>query len=286
VWLGIGVASLNNDVLVFHDADIHDYSLDLPARLAYPLVDKELDFFCSKAYYSRLTDQRFYGRVVRLFVWPFLDSLIKIAGDNSRFLSYLRAFRYPLSGEFALASDLAENVRIPTDWGLEMSLLSEVYRNASIKRLCQVDLGTYSHKHRDVGDDVSEGLLRMVRDIIITTLRSHTETEGFVVTPENLVAMRVMYRRTAQEYVRKYFVDAKVNSMNYDRHIEDATIERFVDVITDAGGDYLRDPARHQIPDWLRVRSARPDTARNIMATTRQFEAFKEDLNNLTPETH
>jgi glucosyl-3-phosphoglycerate synthase len=207
-----------------------------------------------------------------------------IGNRPSEFLAYLRAFRYPLSGEFALSSDLAMNVRIPTDWGLEMSMLSEVYRNASMKRVCQVDLGTYSHKHRDVGSDSSSGLLRMVRDIVITTLRTYTETEGFVATPENLLALRVQYRRAAQEYVRKYFVDAVVNGINYERHHEEATIESFAEVIAEAGQTYLQDPARHQIPDWLRILSAKKDMTRLVMATTRRFQRAKHELGDLTKE--
>lgn len=277
VWLGIGVAALNNSTIVFHDADIHDYSVDVPSRLAYPLVHKDLDFFYSKAYYSRLTHSRFYGRVVRLFVWPFLDSLIKLDGQTSSFLNYLRSFRYPLSGEFALSADLAKNVRIPTDWGLEMSLLSEVYRNTSMKRICQVDLGTYSHKHREVGESSDDGLLRMVRDIVMTTLRTYTETEGFVVTPDKLRALRVLYRRAAQEYILKYFVDAAVNGLDYERHREESTIERFAEIVTEAGAQLIDEPGAGQIPDWLRVMSARKDMHRMLTATTRRFERRMEE---------
>jgi glucosyl-3-phosphoglycerate synthase len=283
VWLGIGVAALNNNAVVFHDADIRDYSVDIAGRLAYPLLNKDLDFVYSKAFYSRLTDGKFYGRVVRLFVWPFLDSLMKINNHPSEFLQYLRSFRYPLSGEFALSSDLAMNVRIPTDWGLEMSLLSEVYRNTSLKRVCQVDLGTYSHKHRQVGSRADRGLLRMVRDIIFTTLRTYTETEGFIANPATFRALQILYRRSAQEYILKYFVDAAANGLNYERHREEATIESFASVITEAGQRFMEDPGRDQIPDWLRTVSAKPDMHRLIKATTRRFHNINE-ADELTQE--
>jgi glucosyl-3-phosphoglycerate synthase len=264
VWLGIGAAAVDNYAIACHDADIESYSPRLLSSLLLPVIDPDLDFFFTKGYYARLTGDQLYGRVARLFVAPFLEAVNQHLGRRSPYLRYLRAFRYPLSGEFAMTSDLAMNIRVPTDWGLEMGLLAEVYRNASPKRICQVDLGLYSHKHQAVGTKPSEGLQRMAGDICSTVLRTLTENEGQEVSPSTLLALRVMYQRSAQDYVRRYFVDAKVNGLSYDRHREEQLIEVFARIIQDAGAGYLEHPTRAQVPDWLRVLSAGPATQQRV----------------------
>jgi glucosyl-3-phosphoglycerate synthase len=280
VWLGSGVADNDNYALAFHDADTENYDRTYPARLLFPIVNRELDYYYSKAYYSRITDNRFYGRVVRLFVWPFLEALQKLAQDRSPFLRYLRAFRYPLSGEFAAVSDLVANVRVPTDWGLEGGLLGEVYRNASLKRICQVDLGVYSHKHRPVGETNDQGLRRMVRDFSATIFRSVTELDGMVLSEPLLLSLRVLYHRQAQDYIRKYFADSRANGLTYDRHEEETAVEQFMLAIEDAGRAYFTDPRRNQLPDWIRALSARPtlqaDLTRHTVFRAQQRDELRE----------
>ena len=259
VWLGIGAASVHNDALAIHDADIEDYHPRMVDRLLMPLLSEELEFFIAKGYYARLTQDKLYGRVVRLFVWPFLDALQSVLPRPSPFLSYLRSFRYPLSGEMALTADLAKNLRMPTDWGLELGLLGEVYRNASPKRICQVDLGFYSHKHKAVGGSSHEGLLRMVTEIATTVYRLLATNEGATITEDLLTTLRIMYRREAQDAVRRYHADSVMNRLEYDRHAEEMTVERFERMIPEAGEAFRRSPLADQIGEWLRVISANPD---------------------------
>ena len=235
VWLGLGVAAPENYCLAVHDGDIEDYSSTLLPKMLLPIIDPDLDFFFTKGYYARITGDKLYGRVARLFVAPFLEAIGQSLGRRSGYLRYLRAFRYPLSGEFALTTDLAMNIRIPTDWGLEMGLLAEVYRNTSLKRIAQVDLGVYSHKHQAVGGKPSEGLQRMAGDIASSVLRTLTENEAVEVSGATLLTLRVLYTRNAQDYIRRYFVDARMNGLGYDRHQEEAMIEVFARIIVDAG---------------------------------------------------
>lgn len=166
-WLAYGyvLATEKSKVIALHDCDITNYSRELLARLCYPVVNPNLDFEFCKGYYHRITD-RMHGRVTRLFVTPFIRSLKKIIGNND-FLEYLDSFRYPLAGEFSMATDLARINRIPGDWGLEVGVLAEVYRNCSMRRICQVDLcETYEHKHQPLSDeDPTTGLTKMSIDI-------------------------------------------------------------------------------------------------------------------------
>ena len=66
-------------------------------------------------------------RVTRLLVAPLLESLRQILGPLP-LLSYLACFRYALAGEFAMRADLARVNRVPSNWGLEIGVLAEVYR--------------------------------------------------------------------------------------------------------------------------------------------------------------
>lgn len=268
VWLGLGVASEGNYAIALHDADIEGYDPKVVHRLLLPLVVPEMDFFFAKGYYARITGERMFGRVTRLFVWPFLDALQVALERPSPLVTHLRAFRYPLSGEMAITSDLARNVRIPTDWGLELGLLGEVHRNASPKRICQVDLGLYNHKHNPVGADKSEGLQRMAFDIAATVYRLLAASEGARITPDLLTTMQVAYRREAQDAIRKYHMDSLANGLAYDRHTEEMLVERLEPLIRQAGLHFMRQPTKDLIGEWLRAIAADPSSPRLVAGPT------------------
>ncbi len=260
VWLGLGVASLEAEAIALHDADIITYDRSYPLKLLFPLLEKEFGIAFNKAYYARLGSEsrRLHGRVVRLFVTPLLTALTELFGYQN-YLRYLNAYRYPLSGEFALTNDLALNIRIPANWGLEIGLLAEVYRNVAHKRIAQIDLGVFDHKHQAIGNSSEEGLRKMCRDILRSVLRTLTETEQVVITMEHIHALRVKFRREAQDYTRQYFVDARFNNLEYDRHQEEVTTELFEQAILEAGEQYFLNPAGAQIPDWTRALAVMPD---------------------------
>ena len=85
---------------------------------------------------------------------PILQVMQEKLQNRSKFVTYLQSFSYPLSGEIAIYSDLAMRLRIPCDWGFEVGLLAELYRNASNERICEVDLGFYDHKHKEVIENI------------------------------------------------------------------------------------------------------------------------------------
>lgn len=256
VWLGLGVASEQNYAIALHDADIEQYDPKIVHRLLLPIVTPEMDFFFAKGYYARLTDERMFGRVTRLFLWPFLDALDVGLQTRSPLLRYLRSFRYPLSGEMAVTGDLARNIRVPTDWGLEIGILGEVHRNASPKRICQVDLGVYSHKHNPIGNDRNEGLQRMALDIATSVYRLLAASEGHRITPDFLTTLQVAYRREAQDAIRKYAMDSLANGLHYDRHDEELFVERIEPLLRDAGHLFRQEPSKDLIGEWLRALSA------------------------------
>ncbi|MGF1521032.1 MAG: glucosyl-3-phosphoglycerate synthase [Leptolyngbyaceae cyanobacterium] len=269
VWLGLGVASLEAAAIALHDADIVTYDKTYPLKLLFPLLEREFGIAFSKAYYTRLsnTPRQMHGRVTRLFVMPLITSLMELFGYRD-YLRYLNAYRYPLSGEFALTSDLALNTRIPANWGLEVGLLAEVYRNIAMKRIAQVDLGIFEHKHQAMGSTPNKGLQKMCRDILKSVLRTLTETEQVAISPDHIRALRVKFRREAQNLTRQYFVDARFNGIDYDRHKEEATLEQFEKVIHQAGEEYLKDTISNEIPDWTRALAVMPDLREQLRDAT------------------
>ena len=258
VWTAFGylLGDPRIDALVLHDCDIVDYDRSMLARLCMPLAHRSLDFEFCKAFYARCTD-RMHGRVVRLLVVPLLRALLSMI-PNDEFLTFLSQFRYPLSGEFGVTRNLARSNRIPSDWGLEVGTLAEVFRNTSTKRVCQVDLGRlYEHKHQALSiEDPSKGLMKMATDILTTIFRT-LASRGAVFEAGHFVTLRSAYLRSAQDAIRQYHADALVNGLSFDRHAEEQAIEGFANRVTAAGQVFQEDPSGSEaIPNWTRVLTA------------------------------
>ena len=263
LWIALGIASLELHAIAIHDADITTYSGLLPTKLLYSVVEPRLDFWFAKGYYARidLEKRRIYGRIYRLFINPLLEALQKKLPNKSTFIRYLQSFRYTLSGEMAIYTDIALNLRIPSDWGLEIGILAELYRNASNKRICEVDLGFFDHKHKPISRD---SLLITAETSLVTLLRTLTETEGIDISEAFLLSLQVTYRRFAQDRIRQYHADAICNNLDYDRHEEETSVEALSDVISVAGKLYMKNPMSAQLPDWLRTISAMSDAREQL----------------------
>ena len=270
VWTAFGylLDDPKIDTFVLHDCDIVDYDRLLLSRLCLPMVHPALDFEFCKAYYARVTD-RMHGRVVRLLVTPLVRALGRVVPD-SEFVKFVASFRYPLSGEFSLTRNLARSNRIPSDWGLEIGTLAEVYRNTSLKRVCQTDLcRLYEHKHQTLSVDEKEsGLMRMATDILTTFYRT-LASQGVVMSESTFITLRSTYLRLAQNSIRQYAADARVNDLQYDRHVEEAAIDAFAHCVTTAAEEFRRDPnGAEAIPNWTRVRAAFPGFTRRMRDAT------------------
>jgi len=260
-WMAFGyvLASEKSNVIALHDCDILSYDREFLARLCYPVANPNLGYEFCKGYYARVTN-KMHGRVTRLFVTPLIRSLERMLGYLP-FLVYLDSFRYPLAGEFSMITDLARINRIPWDWGLEVGVLSEVFRNCSLRRICQVDLtDNYEHKHQELSpDDPNKGLLRMSIDIAKSLFRS-LASEGIDLSESLMKTLRATYLRTAQESITKYHNDASINGLDFDRHEEGVAVEAFTRGIELASKGFVEDPLSIPlIPNWSRVTSAIPD---------------------------
>lgn len=259
-WLAYGyvLSTGRSRVIAVHDCDIRSYSRELLARLCYPTANPNLHYEFAKGYYARVTD-RLYGRVTRLFVSPLLRAMKTVLGSVP-LLDFLDSFRYPLAGECSMTTDQARMNRIPSDWGLEVGMLSEVYRNCSLKRICQVELAeNYDHKHQHLSEqDATGGLHRMVADISASLIRN-LASYGVEFDAGFLNTLTAAYVRTAQDAIASYNDDALLNGLAFDRHEEEVAVETFTRALRGSGLDFVRDPLGNpQIPNWNRVSSALP----------------------------
>ncbi|KAA1171327.1 glycosyl transferase [Marinobacter salinexigens] len=268
VWYCFGyvLASGIGKSVALHDCDILTYSRDLVARLIYPVANPGFNYMFCKGYYARVADSKMNGRVSRLLVTPLIRALKKVCGPND-FLDYLDSYRYPLAGEFSFRTDVINDLRIPSDWGLEVGVLSEMKRNYATNRLCQVDIAdVYDHKHQELSpEDASRGLSKMSMDIAKALFRK-LATNGEVFSPETFRTIKATYFRIALDFVETYQNDAVINGLTFDRHKEEKAVELFAQNVMRAGSYFLDNPMDTPfIPSWNRVTSAIPDIKAQLL---------------------
>lgn len=274
VWycLGYMLATDKAEAIALHDCDIVTYDRSLLARLIYPMANPQFSYQFAKGYYPRISNGSLNGRVTRLLVTPLLRSLEQVLG-HSDYLTYLDGFRYPLAGEFSFRRSVIPDIRMPSDWGLEMGTLSEMYRNYSPNKLCQVDIAEiYDHKHQDISlTHQDRGLSKMSIDICKLVFRKMS-VMGTVFNKEVFRSVKAAYFRNALDYIERYKNDAIINGLNLDVHTEEKAVELFAENIIEAGQKFLDAPMEKPfIPSWSRIRSAIPDVFERLI------EAVEED---------
>jgi len=260
-WTSFGLllAQGETDIIALHDSDIKTYHRRMIARLLYPLVIPTLPYRFSKGFYARFSD-RLHGRVTRLFIFPLLQAMQTVLGPHP-FLRYLDSFRYPLSGEFALKTGIAKIIRFPSDWGLEVSVLYEIYRNLAFKRICQVELAhRYDHKHQQVSKkDPGKGLHKMAIDIA-SNIMENLAAEGITLSIDTLKTIQRHYLKICEDIISNYYSDAMINGLQFDRHREESIAETFFCALDYSTDHYFMSAqTRKMLPNWNRITSAYPD---------------------------
>ena len=262
VWycLGMSIARDTARSVALHDCDIKTYDRRMLAKLFYPVVNPVFNFEFCKGFYPRIANEKMNGRVARLLVAPLLIALEKTIG-SSEYLQFMKSFKYPLSGEFSFRRNVLSELRISSDWGIEVGVLSEMQRNFSPNNICQVDLAdTYDHKHQDLSlDDETKGLSKMSIDIIKTFIKK-LATQGNSFSRETFRSLKATYYRCALDMIDIYRSDATMNGLKFDSHNEEKAVELFAINIMKAGDDFYVNPMDTPfIPTWSRVKSAIPD---------------------------
>jgi glucosyl-3-phosphoglycerate synthase len=274
VWycMGYALATAKADAIALHDCDILTYDRSLLARLVYPVANPLFNYEFCKGYYPRVADNKINGRVCRLLVTPMIRAMKRVVGD-SQYLAYLDSYRYILAGEFAFRRELLNDLRIPSDWGLEIGVVSEVYRSNNNRQICQVDIASnYDHKHQNLSlDDATLGLSRMSMDIAKSIFRK-LAIQGTVFNQETFRTIKATYYRMALDLVEAHRDNAIMNGLGYDIHQEEVAVELFAENIMEAGKQFLERPMDAPfIPTWNRVVSAIPEILDDLR------EAVEED---------
>ena len=175
-----------------------------------------------------------------------------------------------------MVRDLAWINRIPGDWGLEIGVLAEIYRNCALRRICQADIAdAYEHKHQSLStDNPDAGLLKMCMDITKSLFRN-LASEGLVLSESTLKTLRATYLQAAQEAISRYENDAAINSLRFDRHEERRAVEVFLRGMTLATESFLEDPLGvPMISNWSRVTHAVPDIFDRLVEAVEQDHAW------------
>jgi glucosyl-3-phosphoglycerate synthase len=161
LWRALSV--LEGEVVCFLDADTEDF----PGHFATGLIgavccEPGVDF--AKAFYRRpgpAGEPDGGGRVNRLMARPLL----------AEFFPALGWIRQPLAGEVAARRELLERLPFVTGYGLEMAMLIDVYGQAGLEAIVQVDLDEHRHRHQTL-----TALEPMARTVLATVARRlHSE---------------------------------------------------------------------------------------------------------------
>ena len=226
IFLGIGIAlALNAKVVGILDADIRSFDCIQIDRLLYPVVVHNYDF--SKAFYTRISNQRLYGRVKRLLMDPLLLALkTKFMESKDKkmlgMIDFLLQFDYQLSGEVAFRSDLLKKMRFSSNWGAEIFTLIEIYRKASSAAQVDFSIKPFDHKHQPVSeDDRSKGLTRMAVDIVTTLMNALVQGEGLDLSESFFRDLLTIYMGVTDKLTKMYSDESMFNHLEYDWDYEE-----------------------------------------------------------------
>ena len=180
LWKALYITS--GDIIVYLDADIKNIHHRFAFGLIGPLLlDSEIKF--SKAFYDRpiATLGRKIrptggGRVTELVIRPLF----------SLFFPDLTQFLQPLSGEYAGYREIFEKIPFPIGYGVETSMILDIYQNWGLDVMAQVDLEKRVHRNQDTK------ALGKMSFAILKTFINRIEALGLI------DLMRPMYDRLIQ----------------------------------------------------------------------------------------
>jgi glucosyl-3-phosphoglycerate synthase len=178
-----------------------------------------------------------------------------------------------------MSADLLRQIRVPADWGLEIGVLSEVFRHLSPRRVCQIDLADqYDHKHQALSpDDASTGLHRMACDIAKHLLRTLAAAD-VVLSEGALKSVMASYQRRAEDALNDYYSLSRFNGLVFQRHEEESAVATFAKALKAGVEQFHLDPLGVPlIPNWARVLAAIPDAGDQLL------EAIATEGGVLTP---
>jgi glucosyl-3-phosphoglycerate synthase len=145
MWRSLSVA--RGDIILFADSDTRDFGEHFIYGTLGPLLTVPGMQF-SKAAYRRPFNAEGQsvadggGRVTELTAKPLLNF----------FYPALAGFVQPLAGEFAVHRELLCHIPFLTGYGVEVGILIDVFAEAGLPVMAQVDLGSRQNRHQPLWD--------------------------------------------------------------------------------------------------------------------------------------
>lgn len=141
MWKSLFVTT--GDLIVFMDADLHDWDTHFVPGLLGPLLsDPAVQLV--KGFYERpgADGPLEGGRVTELVARPLIALLFPELGDLVQ----------PLAGEWAVRRDWFASLTVPTGYAVELAALVDTIRTGGADAIAQVDLGVRAHRHQALRD--------------------------------------------------------------------------------------------------------------------------------------
>jgi len=142
LWKGLYL--LKGDIIVYLDADIKNIHPRFVYGLVGPLIqDSEVHYV--KAFYDRpiaysgVLRPTGGGRVTEILIRPLF----------SLFYPELAAILQPLSGEYAGRRSVLEQIPFPVGYGVETSMLIDIYQRLGLYAFAQTDLDQRVHRNQE-----------------------------------------------------------------------------------------------------------------------------------------
>src|SRR6056297_3980319 len=181
----------HGDIIVYLDADIKNIHHRFVYALLGPLLTTE-NIKYSKAFYDRplsmdkeKTRSTGGGRVTELVVRPLL----------SLFFPELAQILQPLSGEYAGFREIFESIPFPIGYGVETSMILDIYKKWGLHVMAQVDLDKRVHTNQD-----TKALGRMAF-VIMKTFFDRIEKLGRIELNRQLFNEMIQFMLVQNEHV-------------------------------------------------------------------------------------
>ena len=141
MWRSLSVA--RGDIIMFADSDTTDFREHFVYGTLGPLLADPAIQFCKAAYRRPFTQGEKSvadggGRVTELMAKPLINL----------FYPELAGFVQPLAGEFAGRRELFNAMPFFTGYGVEIGMMIDVFAEAGLAGMAQVDLGTRQNRHQ------------------------------------------------------------------------------------------------------------------------------------------
>ena len=178
------------DIIVYIDADIKNIHHRFAYGLIGPLLlDDQIKY--TKAFYDRpisIGKNKIRptggGRVTELVIRPLF----------SLFFPELTQIIQPLSGEYAGYREIFENIPFPIGYGVETSMILDIYDKWGLDVIAQVDLDRRIHRNQD-----TKALGRMAFAILKTFINRQRRS-GLIELKEDLYDEIIQYNLVDNEY--------------------------------------------------------------------------------------